>query len=123
MLVAFMAAANIRKGRDMKFSTLAGAAIVGATLGFMAPIAEAMPIGSPTGAAPIQATGAGDVVKVHGRHCRIRRGHRSRCRRIRRSVRRRHCHRRIGCHRHANRGGHRHRFGGYRRRPGIYLSF
>ena len=103
----------------MKLSTLASAAIVGATLGFMAPSADAMP----RVAAPIQATGAGDVVKVHGRHCRIRRGHRSRCRKIRRSVRKRHCHRRIGCHRHKYRGAHNHR--GYRshRRPRIYFSF
>ncbi|MEL7272993.1 MAG: hypothetical protein AAGK33_06100 [Pseudomonadota bacterium] len=49
--------------------------------------AEAMPLGVPvTGAVDAQtgAHGAVPLVQVHGRHCRIIRGHRSRCRRVRR---------------------------------------
>ena len=107
----------------MKIATLAAAAIFGAGLAFVAPSAEAMPRST----APVDVTETTPVEKVHRRHCRIIRGHRSRCRRvIRKRHRHRHCHRHR-CHRHRHYTGHHgYHGGGYRhRRPrfGIYLGF
>ncbi len=110
----------------MKIVTLAAAAFIGGAITFMAPTAEAMPIGT----APIDVTETTDVQKVHGRHCRIRRGHRSRCRRVKRRYRRsrhRHGHYHGGrYHRHRHYGGHHGRARVYRRnrhRPRIGLYF
>ena len=110
----------------MKISTLAAAAVIGAAFTFMAPSAEAM---SRTVTAPVDITQTTDVEQVHGRHCRIRRGHRSRCRRIRRHrSRHRHSHRHGGGYRHRHRHhsghhrGHR-RYRSGRPRVGIYLGF
>ena len=85
----------------MNIVTFAAAALVGAGMAFVAPSAEAMPRGT----APVDVTQTSDVQKVHGRHCNIRRGHRSRCRRAVRRHRHRHCHRNR-CHRHRHAGGH-----------------
>ena len=89
----------------MKITTLLAAAAVGAGLAFVAPPADAMPLGN----APVDASQTNTVEKVHGRHCRIRRGHRSRCRRARRGHR--HSHRHHGGRRHSHRhyDGHHHR--------------
>ena len=107
----------------MKISTLAAAAVIGAAFTFMAPSAEAM---SRTVTAPVDITQTTDVEQVHGRHCRIRRGHRSRCNRYRRS-RHRHSHRHGGYrHRHRHYSGHHRghrRYRSGRPRVGIYLGF
>ncbi len=107
----------------MKISTLAAAAVIGAAFTFMAPSAEAM---SRTVTAPVDITQTTDVEQVHGRHCRIRRGHRSRCRSARRS-RHRHSHRHGGYrHRHRHYSGHHRghrRYRSGRPRVGIYLGF
>ncbi len=103
----------------MKLTALAAAIVVGGVLGLMAPTtAEAMP----RAVAPVDVTESTTVHKAHGRHCRIRRGHRSRCRRFRRHSHR-HCHRRY-CHRHRHRVGRHHgsrHYGRPRVRGGIYL--
>jgi len=106
----------------MKISTLAAAAIIGAAFTFLAPDAEAMPRSAQ---APVDVTQTTDVEQVHGRHCRIRRGHRSRCRSLRRG-RHSHSHRHRGGRRHYhrhNRGHHHRRYhGGRRGGVGIYFS-
>ncbi len=106
----------------MKISTLAAIAAIGAAFTFMAPSAEAMPR---IGTAPANAVSdAGTVQLAHGRHCRIRRGHRSRCRRGGRRHTHRHCHRHR-CHYHRHRSGHHGHHRGRRRGNGvgIYLQF
>ncbi|NKB54456.1 MAG: hypothetical protein GKR97_19995 [Rhizobiaceae bacterium] len=105
----------------MKVTTLLAAAAVGAGLAFVAPAADAMPLGN----APVDVSQTNTVEKVHGRHCRIRRGHRSRCRRPgRRAHRHTHCHHN-GCHKHRHTSRHHRSNDYYRRRGrfGIYLNF
>ncbi len=110
----------------MKITTLAAAAVIGAAFTFLAPEAEAM---SRTVTAPVDITQTTNVEQVHGRHCRIRRGHRSRCRSARRG-RHSHSHRHRGGRRHYHRhsrGHHSSRYHSrrYHRGPrfGIYLGF
>lgn len=106
----------------MKITTLMAAAVFGAGLAFVAPSAEAMP----RGLAPVDVTETGNVQKVHGRHCKRIRGHRSRCKRVvRRTHRHQHCHHN-GCHRHSHYNNHHHSNSYWRkRRPGfsIQLNF
>ena len=104
----------------MKPVSLAFLLFFGGLLSFMAPSAQAVPRVK----APVDVTKSTDVQKVHGRHCRIRRGHRSRCRTLRRG-RHRHTHsHRSRRHRHTHRGGHHRGRRTYRRRRprfGIYF--
>ncbi|MEL6504190.1 MAG: hypothetical protein AAFQ10_07000 [Pseudomonadota bacterium] len=71
----------------MKIAVFVCAAAIVGGVALMAEKAEAMPLGVPVmGAIDAQtgANGAVPLVQIHGRHCRIIRGHRSRCRRVRR---------------------------------------
>ena len=119
-----MREASREKEVAMKITTLIAAAAVGAGLAFVAPSAQAMP----RALAPANVTDTGNVQKVHGRHCRVIRGHRSRCttrRVIRRSHTHKHCHH-SGCHTHRHVNNHHHSNSYWReRRPGfsIQLNF
>ena len=99
-----MREASREKEVAMNITTLIAAAAVGAGLAFVAPSAEAMP----RGLAPATAADTGHVQKVHGTHCRVIRGHRSRCvkrRIIRNTHRHKHCHSN-GCHSHRHASNH-----------------
>lgn len=105
----------------MKITTLIAAAAVGAGLAFVAPSAQAMP----RALAPANVSDTGHVQKVHGRHCRVIRGHRSRCK-TRRIIRRKHTHKHChhgGCHTHRHVNNHHHPRSYWRkRRPTFYLQ-
>ena len=119
-----MREASREKEVAMNITTLIAAAAVGAGLAFVAPSAEAMP----RALAPATTADSGHVQKVHGAHCRVIRGHRSRCvkrRVIRKTHRHTHCHH-SGCHKHSHASNHHHSNSYWRkRRPSfsIYLNF
>lgn len=111
----------------MKLIALAAAALIGGGLAFLAPTANAMPRGT----APVDVSKTTNVQKTHGRHCRIRRGHRSRCGRVRRGHAHSHRHRGFR-HYHRHYSGHHRRYRPVRRyyrpvrryyRPRIYYRY